>query len=400
MHVLLLIDVIHTGGAELFVLRLANQLNKRGYEVCIYVLNKKRIDDALIKMYANDVKVVSPTIPFYRLIQVLDGALYRLRVKISLLRSIHIFLLRRFVLSNSFDIIHSHLFTADRIAANISASTGVPVVSTMHGDYLLYQNNSSAAKVAHLLDYNADMYSVIKNLCYMVSITDEHTSFLRKLTSRFHLDIPNSKIYNGYSPVAMLSQKNIHLDNIPSDSFVVGMVARGIKEKGWRELVNAFLKASLPNSVLLLVGGGEFINELKQEHADNCKIIFTGTVYDPLPYISRMNVACLPSYYEAESLPTSIIEYLYFGKPVIASNKGEIPNMLGVGEHDCAGLCFDTSDLVELTDNIANSLNELNRDKNYYNSLSKSAFLRAKLFDMDSCCSSYEHIYDLLLSRV
>ena len=54
---------------------------------------------------------------------------------------------------------------------------------------------------------------------------------------------------------------------IKENDFTFGMVARGIKEKGWKECILAFLKlVEKKNNLetnLILVGGGNYLEELK-----------------------------------------------------------------------------------------------------------------------------------------
>jgi glycosyltransferase involved in cell wall biosynthesis len=266
----------------------------------------------------------------------------------------------------------------------------------MHGDYLLYQNKIDAAKVARIFDYYKDVQNVLRNINHIVTISDEQKNHIQALITRLHLTAPISKIYNGYAPGLLTIKENTGINSISKNCFVVGMVARGIKEKGWFELISAFLKASLPDSVLLLVGGGNYIEDLKKHFVEYSQIIFTGATSNPLSYISQMDVACLPSYYEAESLPTSIIEYLYLGKPVIATYKGEIPNMLAIGSEMACGFCIDSSNSDALIEGITESLTQLYNKKDLYNIFSKNAKKRSSIFDLDQCCAEYEKIYAYL----
>ena len=64
------------------------------------------------------------------------------------------------------------------------------------------------------------------------------------------------KIYNGYTVPAALPTAPKIICEIPPNAFVIGMVSRGIREKGWEILIAAFQSLNLPDSRLLLVGDG------------------------------------------------------------------------------------------------------------------------------------------------
>jgi glycosyltransferase involved in cell wall biosynthesis len=174
------------------------------------------------------------------------------------------------------------------------------------------------------------------------------------------------------------------------------MVARGIKEKGWEELINAFEALSLENAYLILVGGGAFIEQMKATYTSS-KIIYIGEVVNPLDYISLFDVGCLPSY--SENLPTSIIEYIYCGKPVIATNAGEIPAMIDASGEKRCGMLIEPGTPYSMIDQLKMKILLLVENRNEWERLKKNTTDAKQKFNMDICVGNYEEVYIKMVNK-
>jgi glycosyltransferase involved in cell wall biosynthesis len=119
---------------------------------------------------------------------------------------------------------------------------------------------------------------------------------------------------------------------IAGDAVVFTFVARGVERKGWRAVVMAFreLLRARPRTKmhLLLVGEGD-------KAVEATDMIGTGEPITWLGYQSQINglyrisdCAVVPTRFAGESNPLCLIQALQEGLPVIATNIGEIRNML------------------------------------------------------------------------
>src|SRR5690606_2002964 len=130
--------------------------------------------------------------------------------------------------------------------------------------------------------------------------------------------------------------------NISANDFVVCLVARAIPEKGWDEAIRAVGWANERSSRkihLLLIGEGPEYDRLRPECA--CQDVqFLGFQPNIRDYFAASDVGFLPSRFKGESAPLVLIDCLRSGKPVIASNVGEIRQMLVAGD-GIAGELFD-----------------------------------------------------------
>jgi len=148
---------------------------------------------------------------------------------------------------------------------------------------------------------------------------------------------------------------------IQPGEFVVGFVGRFVREKGLITLVDALASLKDKSWKLLLIGRGALQSELISKAAENNfkdRIILVESVpHDEVfKYINLMSTLVLPSEtnYKFKTLTSAgwkeqfghvLIEAMACQVPVIGSNSGEIPHVIGD-----AGLIFPEGDAKGLAD--------------------------------------------------
>jgi glycosyltransferase involved in cell wall biosynthesis len=390
---LLLSETLLTGGAETFVLRLAHALTKAGINTAIYVLRGDAVDASLHRSIAPTVPVKASVVPLLRVLLKIDGLLYLCGSSLCLVRALQTRALRSFLHQNRPDLVHSHLLSSDLVAARACPAEGVPWIATMHGDYLAVETagRSRAARIPNFKRALTHIDSVVQQ---MVTITEPQREQVARLMRIAWTNGRVTKIYNGYS--GSDRQQDFvtpsGLAHIPLGAFVVGMVARGVRQKGWSSLIRAFEALNGEDAWLVLVGGGPYIEELRKR-SSHPRIVFVGNVTDPLRYVRRFDVACLPTRFPTESLPTVVIEYLVLGKPVIATNVGEISRMIEAACGVPAGLLISLGTEEEMASELAVALQKLYSNPTLRAQLAKLAISAAEKFDMDTCVHAYLSIY-------
>lgn len=149
------------------------------------------------------------------------------------------------------------------------------------------------------------------------------------------------------------------------NKFVVLFIGRLVPEKGIRELINS--AEMVDNSFLfVLIGDGPLAAEIEQAaEKSNGKIVFINKISNTdLPqYYNSATVVIIPSVHD-EGFGRVILEALSCGVPVVASNRGAIPEAINssVGE------------LLTITpENIAKSLRQLQKNSTKLKAMRKNA---------------------------
>ena len=156
---------------------------------------------------------------------------------------------------------------------------------------------------------------------------------------------------------------------IQDNEFVIGFVGRFVPEKGLHTLLKAAAGLGNRSFKLLLLGRGELKDELlrtsQELGLDNQLIQLDSVKHDEVAqYISAMNTLVLPSEttYQFKTLTATgwkeqfghvLIEAMAAAVPVIGSDSGEIPNVIGD-----AGLVFPEGDSNELCDRLSQLIDD------------------------------------------
>jgi glycosyltransferase involved in cell wall biosynthesis len=302
-NVLVILPDLHVGGGQMYGIRLANALAERHY-VWVYVVDHSDGDGDLSGRLAEGVGLL-PKMDFEQL--------------------------AGFVGIVGIDLINSHVWWADKLAFRLKERRPeTRWLMTMHGccELILQQPQIDPWLSDNILDLlttaDAVAYTADKNL---------------KVFERFGVAAEPSRVRKIYSGVAQpQGLAKVVAGKIaaggPARSFV--LVGRGIEEKGWREaaealrLVNARLAAEGRAPVeLSFVGKGDFLSELERDpRFADLPIRYAGVIDDVFGLLAKADVGLLPSFFPSESLPNSVIEYLYAGLPAIVTDIGELPAMI------------------------------------------------------------------------
>ncbi|OSZ81875.1 hypothetical protein CAP35_00980 [Chitinophagaceae bacterium IBVUCB1] len=400
LNILLATEVIHPGGAETFVLRLSNALRQKGHKVHIFIFYEEQFNEKLYKLFAPDVPLTIAAIPFPWLLGKIDAGLFRMNIDVSLRNFFIKRSLAKIIRREKVKVIHSNLLKSDKLCLEVARQFGKPVITTIHGDYLQFYNKTQNKLPIPLLQYKTKALKNIKELDEIVCISDKQLAFFHE---KFEPIVHNklAKIYNGYDGSPSTDAGSLKkLLNIPEGDFVFGMVSRGIPEKGWEVAIQAFLKLNKPNTHLVLVGESDHLRALSNSYSQYANIHFTGHSDKPLDWIQIMDAGLLPTTYPSESLPTVIIEYLCCGVPCIASDAGEIVNMIEK-DGNVAGLVVPIVNNAVSVDGIATAMNSYLTDSVLYKQHKNNAKLCYEQFDMDKCIKAYYDIYyDVILDKI
>ena len=132
---------------------------------------------------------------------------------------------------------------------------------------------------------------------------------------------------------------------------------RAAREKGVEYLLRAFdlawrrLGPGAGRPVLLYVGDGPYfptLEALRDTLASRSDIVFAGYRTDARECIRAADICVVPSLWQ-EALPLGVLEPMAFGKPIVASRVGGVPEMV---QHGVEGLLVPPGDVEALANAI------------------------------------------------
>jgi glycosyltransferase involved in cell wall biosynthesis len=378
--VLICVDSFLDGGAEMFAIRLANHLATSA-RVCFITLrpwltknNKQHVllDYARVSVIALTGNSVGDII-FNVLLRLsrFSWTLYKLAMDWRLLFVCKV---------HRIQIVHSHSWETDEAFAALKSRGGFRLVSTLHGHYELPHDDQQSKRQLESADA-------------IVYLSPQQLVTLEKYAVPA---VKRSKIFNGI-PFQLARLTTTYQSH---EKLRLVMAARGIPEKGWAETLEAVaaIHCQLGDVVTIdLLGAGEVLNRLQQKYEGHTYIRFWGYCQNVMPIVQQAHIGLLPSYFEAESLPNSISEYLTCGKPAIATDVGAIREML-TDDGDVAGIVLSLDNgRRALSEQVKNAILEYVWDADRVSRDSAIALRAAQKFQMQACVERYLELYKNVL---
>ena len=388
MRVLHIINSIELGGAESFLLRLIQAQEKLGYTCFLLLLNPQKNDLFYYKYWKENSSFTELNL-FKDETSFFSKNLYKIDSIIKSSLGLHFkeyrkkkYYQRLFQL-HQFDIVNTHGLSADFFTFfYLRKFINFRWVLTSQG---CYNDFTEVNKITQMIPFiNGMTYVAEKNLRIFnetgVSLTQN-----KKL------------IFNGLSKDISVVYKNRKDFGLSHEDFVIGQITRSIPEKGMEISILAALALIEKgyHHVKLIVMGpeNEYYLSLKNKYTSP-NILFLGSTQEPLAYVNLFDVGILPSYFPSESCPSTIVEYLAGNKPVIATNIGEIPNMIKTND-DLAGILVEEKDALGLpsVEHFSLAIEQYLLNNNLYTKHKSLCALAFEKFELEKIVEEYELIY-------
>jgi glycosyltransferase involved in cell wall biosynthesis len=238
---------------------------------------------------------------------------------------------------NAVSVVHIHGYKASLIAAPAAKLCALKVIKTEHS--IVEPMRSLRELGGHLRMYcNRALDTLATNL-----FTDEvifvSEFVMRKLKK--HFPFTRSRIIrNGIVPLEI---KDASPEGIDPLDFNIGIIGRLSPVKGHKYLFEALKGLNhIPEIKLHIFGEGALRIELERlAHSLSIekRVIFWGFQNNVSRFVRKMSLFVMPSIFE--SMPYSLLEAMYLGVPVIASNVGGIPEVI---ENGADGLLVPAQD--------------------------------------------------------
>jgi len=285
------------------------------------------------------------------------------------------------------EVVHSHHANVDGAVSDWLSGTTLTCkqVITLHGMY----ETLSLSDCKNLLNR-------VTNTCKkFVYIADKNLVPFRN--ADYNINSNFIKLPNGLPKYNIVPVNRKELD-IKERDFVACIASRGIPEKGWQEAVEGIKianKLSKRKIHLIILGDGEMKNLLQPQAPDY--VHFMGLVSNVREYFAMSDVGILPSRFLGESYPLVIIECFFAGKPMIASDIGEVKNQMLDENGDLAGILLTLKDGLIDVNEIAQSILKLSEDSEVYHLLASRVKSARKKFDITEIAKQYFNIYSELM---
>ena len=350
------------GGGEIFPIRLANAIKDNGISVTFFNGGFEPTQLGVRKMLYPYIPVIhnSPSLNFY-----------------SFLREFGI------------EIIHTHHAWMENFFAEIrlGGSTGTKHIATMHGMYEMMNHQFLSNTINIIKSVDQWIYTAEKNL----------KPFIK---NDFFDDNRFTKIENG---MRIPEFKKIDLSSlgITSDSFTVCLASRALQEKGWLEAIEAIEIVRSRTNIdihLLLIGEGPMYDLLSAETPPTF-VHLLGYKADLDDYIASSQLGLLPSYFMGESFPLILIEFFMVGIPVVATRIGEIENMVTTDDQRIGGNLINLHRNKVLPDELADAIEQMVMDRNYYDHCLETVKILKNRFDIDKTAKRYLSVYQRLFGQ-
>ncbi len=362
MKVLQVINNLATGGAEKLLLESIPRLNEAGIEVDLLLLNG---DEHPFYQELKEKNCCS-------IYSLGNGNVYNPFLFLKIIPFL-----------KKYDILHVHLFPSlywVAWARFFSFSKAI-LVYTEHSTTNQRRSNRFYRFTDRII------YSAYEQV---VTISTEVKLLLKK-----HLRAKDSKfktISNGvdFQRLYGATSRNRGDFGIKPEEKIIIQVARFTREKDHETLIKSIPYINEPVK-LLLVGEGpemERMKELTSTLEIDHKVLFLNIRTDVPSLLKMTDVAVLSSNHEGQSLYG--IEAMASGTPLLASNVDGLKTLV-FG----AGILFKHKDEIDL----ANQINHLLRDCNFYGETVVKCIKRAKKFDLNSMVSKHIKLYKELYKK-
>ncbi len=289
------------------------------------------------------------------------------------------------------DLLHVHYAiphaSAAYMAQQILKTQGIniPFITTLHGTdiTLVGKDPSFEPVITFSINHSNIVTAVSENL-------KKDTLELFNINKEIEV-IPNFICLEDYK------QKNNqkYKDRIAKNNEkVITHISNFRKVKRIQDVIKSFkiINESIPSKLVLVGDGPERakMERLSRELNISSDVNFLGNLKSTKEVLNISDLFMLPS--SSESFGLAALEALACGVPVIATNKGGIPEVV---EHGKSGYLSKVGDFKDMS---KNALSILNDEKNHLE-FKNNAIDSAKKFDIHKILPLYEEIYKKSLEK-
>ena len=294
--------------------------------------------------------------------------------------------------NGKYDLVHAHGARANFICMFLKKKINVPMVTTVHSDYMLDFKDSFYKN----LIYTSLNKMSLKKFDHYICVSD---NFKKMLVDRGFDKNKIHVLYNGididektlYIPkTAFLEKYKINYNG----EFLVGIAARLDKVKDHETFIKA-CKETLeinPDIIFLIAGDGDEqkkLEEMAKSFGIEKNIYFLGFVRDKYSFFNAIDVNVLTSI--SESFPYVILEAARLSVPTVSTKTGGIPEII---KDDYTGYLFPVGNYKSLSRYILDLYDQRDKLKELGDNIKKEV---VEKYSHESMGERQKEIYDEIL---
>jgi glycosyltransferase involved in cell wall biosynthesis len=337
MKILYVITKSDIGGAQVFVLNLAKAFKKNGIDVEVVAGDGdflfKELDQNNIKYYY----------------------LTSLKRNFSVFNAVYFVLqLRSLLKREKYDVVHLNSSnTLIGSAASLFLKDKPKNVFTFHGLSFIDKNFNPNFLIKYLAKFYFKIFlKAVDEIIFECKMNYEELTgegMFNEARIIFNGLDPNDLEYLDASAARKFLSDKCGTDL--KNCFVIGSTGRLAYQKNYEFLINNFylIKEKIPNVKVIIIGDGQDSNEYKkmidyQGIQDDFYLL--GEIKNSHRFINGFDVFTLTSRYEGVAI--SLIEAIYSNTPVLVSNVGGNPDVVGGDSHQL----FELDDFEEYLEKL------------------------------------------------
>jgi glycosyltransferase involved in cell wall biosynthesis len=264
--------------------------------------------------------------------------------------------IKQFVLREKIEILHIHDLPLVGVGLKIKKEYGLPVVADMHENYpvfiseIKYANTFLGKTLINKDKWFKKEKEWLSQVDHIVVVVDGMKKRLESILSseKEIIVTPNSPV------IGDIVEHQIEIRALSkrfNDKFVVFYFGGLDSRRGLDTLISAvpLLKEKINNLVIVIVGSGSYLAELKRKiDNNNLSEIFIFEGWHPTShlqaYMQITDVSIIPhlkSIQTDNSSPNKLFLYMIFAKPIISTNCNSIQQII---ENEKCGLIYDSGD--------------------------------------------------------
>lgn len=392
------------GGSEAYYFSLNNLCIEKGYEIIPFSMkDEKNFKSKYEEYFINNISYANMNLKT----KIMNSA--KMIYSVEAYKKI-----KKIVKDTKPDLAHLHIFQHQLSPSIIQAlrREGIPIVNTIHDlkiicpNYKMLNKNGICEECKEGKYYNCFINSCIKN-SKLDSLVTMFEAYLHKyLKSYLYVNkyiCPSEFYRKKLLEFGIPENKVVHIPNYidikqfkpcyEAQNYFI-YAGRLSEEKGIKTLIKAM--KYVKTSKLCILGAGPLESELRNEVKDfklnNIEFLGFKTGKELENIIRNSKFIIIPSEWY-ENCPMSVIEAMAYGKPVIGSNLGGIPELI---QNEITGFIFSAGNEEEM----ASKINYLLDNPTRCRSMGKEGRMAAqKLYNKDIHFQKLNDIYKSLLSN-